>query len=522
MRRFCLDETQSVDPIAVLQRRSCAMATPVEDPSDKAGLESRIGELEQRLEGYRSLVGALSEASADGIAILDASGVFLEVNAAFESLTGLPRQAWVGRSVDEMQKLPTVPRTSATREALRTGREASTLIRGAGDSLVLITATPHRGPGGEIRNVILNMRNLTRLNAIKEELERERGMRVVGRLTAASRERLRAHLDDAGMPDLICASPAMEELLATATEIAGVDATVLLEGETGTGKGMLARFLHACSPRRAGPLVEVNCGALPADLVEAELFGYAPGAFTGSLRQGKKGQFELAHRGTIFLDEIGELPLPSQTKLLKVLDDKEIRPIGAEASRAVDVRVVCATNRDLHERVAAGEFREDLLYRIEVIPIRLPPLRERPEDKKALLYAALEQTNRALRRDKVLSLEALAVLTAYDFPGNVRELRNLVERLVTTTRGSEIHVEDLPAPIREVAGGAASQAIQEAIVEESVAEAVDYRARVERLELQMLRHFARTCSSTYEIARRTGLTQSAVVRKLKKFDITIG
>src|SRR5439155_729033 len=232
----------------------------------------------------------------------------------------------------------------------------------------------------------------------------------------ARRAWLRSRLATADLEDVVFASPAMDDLLSTAAEIADFDSTVLLHGETGTGKGMLARFLHRLSRRAGKPFVEVNCGALPESLVESELFGHEAGAFTGSLRTGKKGQFG---------------------------------------------------------------------------------------------------------RDKVISLEAVAALSSYEFPGNVRELRNLVERLVVTTRAEEIGVEHLPASIQALASGPVAAAARDALVEESLAEVVDYRARVEKLERQMLHHFARACRSTYEIARRTGLTQSAVVRKLKKYGISL-
>jgi transcriptional regulator with PAS, ATPase and Fis domain len=438
-------------------------------------------------------------------------------------MTGIPRDRWLGKRIEEMQQLPDVPKHSATLQALAGKGPATTLVNVRGGELVMITASPHFGPEGEVRNVILNMRNITQLNALKYQLERERGSAKLANLEKARRDWLKSRLVEAEMDEFfLVASPAMEDLLSTAAEIADFDSTVLLDGETGTGKGMIARFLHRLSRRASKPFVEVNCGALPESLVESELFGHEAGAFTGSLRTGKKGQFELANGGTIFLDEIGELPLPSQAKLLKVLDDKEIRPLGGTTSKRLDLRVICATNRNLHEFVAQGRFREDLLYRIEVIPLHIPPLRERPEDRKALLYAFLDLFNKKLGRDKVLSLEAVAVLSSYDFPGNVRELRNLVERLVMTTRGEEIGVEALPAPIQALATGPAAIAAREAIVEESLAEAIDYRARVEKLERQMLHHFARSCRSTYEVARRTGLTQSAVVRKLKKYGLSVG
>jgi PAS domain S-box-containing protein len=483
--------------------------------------DERVAALLRELEERKALTDAVFASSYDGIAILDRDGVFLDVNAAFERLTGISRDKWIGRPVEEMQRLPDVPKHSATIQALRGNRPATTLVNVRGGELVMITASPHHGPGGEVRNVILNMRNITQLNSLKYQLERERGSAKLADLQTARRSALRSRLAAADLDELVFASPIMDDLLATAAEIADFDSTVLLDGETGTGKGMLARFLHRLSRRAAKPFVEVNCGALPESLVESELFGHEAGAFTGSLRTGKKGQFELANGGTIFLDEIGELPLASQSKLLKVLDDKEVRPLGGSSPRRLDVRVICASNRNLHDLVAAGRFREDLLYRIEVIPLHLPALRERPEDKKALLYAFLDHYNRKCGRDKVLSLEAIAALSSHDFPGNVRELRNLVERLVTTTRGEEIGVEDLPSPIQSLASGPGAAAARDALVEESLAEVVDYRARVERLESQMLRHFARTCRSTYEIARSTGLTQSAVVRKLKKYDITV-
>jgi PAS domain S-box-containing protein len=485
-----------------------------------SGSESTAALLRE-LEERKALTDAVFAASYDGIAILDRHGVFLEVNAAYERLTGIPRDRWIGQPVEEMQKLPGVPRQSATLQALRGNRPASTLVNVRGGELVLITASPHYGADGAVANVILNMRNITQLNLLKYQLERERGSAKLADLAKARRAWLRSRLATADLEDVVFASPAMDDLLSTAAEIADFDSTVLLHGETGTGKGMLARFLHRLSRRAGKPFVDVNCGALPESLVESELFGHEAGAFTGSLRTGKKGQFELANGGTIFLDEIGELPLASQAKLLKVLDDKEIRPLGGSSPRRLDVRVICATNRDLHDLVAAGRFREDLLYRIEVIPLRLPALRERPEDKKALLYAFLDHYNRKSGRDKVISLEAVAALSSYEFPGNVRELRNLVERLVVTTRAEEIGVEHLPASIQALASGPVAAAARDALVEESLAEVVDYRARVEKLERQMLHHFARACRSTYEIARRTGLTQSAVVRKLKKYGISL-
>jgi PAS domain S-box-containing protein len=473
----------------------------VDDPRVVGQVDgARIAELERSLAAIRALNDAVFVSSYDGIAVLDGEGVYLEVNTAYERMTGISRERWIGRRVEEMQRLPDVPKQSATLQVLSTKRPATTLVNTRGGELVMITASPHFGSDGEMRNVIQNMRNITQLNILKSQLEKARGSATLLDLRKARRHWLESQLTAAAIDELVVASPVMENLLSTAAEIADFDSTVLIDGETGTGKGMIARFLHRLSRRAGKPFVEVNCGALPENLVESELFGHEAGAFTGSLRTGKKGQFELANGGTIFLDEIGEL----------------------SAARQLDVRVICATNRNLRELVAKREFREDLLYRIEVILLHVPPLRERPEEKKALLYAMLEHFNKKFARDKVLALEAVAALSSYEFPGNVRELKNLVERLVTTTRGEEIRVEDLPPQIQTLASGPAAVAVRDAIVEESLAEVVDYRERLEKLERQMLHHFARSCRSTYEIARRTKLTQSAVVRKLRKYGLSAG
>ena len=500
------------------------MAEPnVDDPRVVGQVDgARIAELERSLAAIRALNDAVFVSSYDGIAVLDSEGVYLEVNTAYERMTGIPRERWIGRRVEEMQRLPDVPKQSATLQVLSTKRPATTLVNTRGGELVMITASPHFGSDGEMRNVIQNMRNITQLNILKSQLEKARGSATLLYLRKARRHWLESQLAAAAIDELVVASPVMENLLSTAAEIADFDSTVLIDGETGTGKGMIARFLHRLSRRAGKPFVEVNCGALPENLVESELFGHEAGAFTGSLRTGKKGQFELANGGTIFLDEIGELSVASQAKLLKVLDGKEIRPLGGTSARQLDIRVICATNRNLRELVAKREFREDLLYRIEVILLHVPPLRERPEEKKALLYAMLEHFNKKFGRDKVLALEAVAAFSSYEFPGNVRELKNLVERLVTTTRGEEIRVEDLPPQIQTLASGPAAVAVRDAIVEESLAEVVDYRERLEKLERQMLHHFARSCRSTYEIARRTKLTQSAVVRKLRKYGLSAG
>jgi PAS domain S-box-containing protein len=494
---------------------------PPETAGVPVALEERVQALETELRQREVLLEAAFASSYDGLAILSAEGVFLEINEAFARLTGTERGDWIGRHLDEMQRKPGIPRRSASRQVMAGSWPATTLVNARDGESVLITASPHLGANGEVQHIVLNLRNITRLNHLKYQLERDRGESKVASIAQRRAEYLGSRLRAAGLSDVVCASALFSDVLLTAAEIAEFDSTVLLYGETGTGKGVVARLLHQLSLRADKPFIELNCGALPESLVESELFGYEPGAFTGALRGGKKGQFEVANGGTIFLDEIGELPLASQSKLLAVLEDKVVRRVGGTSSRRVDVRIICATNRDLRELVAAGRFREDLHYRLEVIPLVIPPLRERPEDVKALAYAFLERMNRQFSRSHALSLEAVSALMRHDFPGNVRELRNLLERLVMITRNQEIGLDDLPEHLRRLAP---RSSLAEENVAELAAESADrvaYRARVEALERKLLSHYASLSRSTYELAERTGLHQSSVVRKLKKYGIRV-
>ena len=246
------------------------------------------------------------------------------------------------------------------------------------------------------------------------------------------------------LDNIIGASPAMEKLKQTIRTVASTQSTVLVYGESGTGKELVARAVHTCSPRVAEPFVSINCGAFPETLLESELFGYVKGAFTGA-NQNKRGLFEVADGGTIFLDEIGEMTLTMQVKLLRVLQERTVRPVGGTDEIAIDVRVIAATNRDLEKQVAENTFREDLYYRLSVIPVTVPPLRDRREDVALLVNHFLHKYAPAAGKTITrISAPSLASLAAYEWPGNVRQLENTIERAVALGTGDELHV-DLPA-----------------------------------------------------------------------------
>src|SRR5205823_3848712 len=276
----------------------------------------------------------------------------------------------------------------------------------------------------------------------KRELARQ------GRILAQDNELLREQLSARGrFESMVARSAAMHEVFEVVEKVAVARTTVLITGESGVGKELVARAVHAKSPRASAPFLPVNCGAIPEGLIESELFGHVKGAFTGA-QGAKEGLFQAAHGGTLFLDEIGELGLPLQVKLLRAIQDRRIRAVGATEDAEVDVRLVAATNRDLPGEVRAGRFREDLYYRLNVVQIRVPPLRDRREDVLALADHFLKRFGAEHGRSSLrLSPEATRRLDDYPFPGNVRELENLIERAVALSSGTEVTVDALPAPL---------------------------------------------------------------------------
>ncbi|HEY5627613.1 MAG TPA: sigma 54-interacting transcriptional regulator, partial [Nitrospira sp.] len=276
------------------------------------------------------------------------------------------------------------------------------------------------------------------LRNIHDRVEAEEKIQTLTTEAELLREELQAvHHDGA----LIGDSPALKQVLHDIAQVAGTDSTVLIFGETGTGKELVARAIHASSQRRVRPLVTVNCAAIPASLIESEFFGHEPGAFTGATKK-REGRFALADKGTIFLDEIGELPLDLQSKLLRVLQEGEFDPVGSSATRKVNVRVLAATNRDLARAVQEGKFREDLFYRLNVFPIQLPPLRERGDDVVRLASAFAQRFAAKLgRKIRPLTAESASRLKAYHWPGNVRELQNVIERAVITATNGTLNLD---------------------------------------------------------------------------------
>lgn len=312
-----------------------------------------------------------------------------------------------------------------------------------------------------------------------------------------------------GPPAVVAYSIEMGRMLQLASRVAPVNTTVLILGESGVGKEVVARFIHRTSPRREGPFVNINCGAIPANLLESELFGYEAGAFTGARREGKPGMIEVASGGTLFLDEISELPGDLQVKLLQVIQERRLTRVGGVKAVAVDIRIIAATNRDLAGMVGRGEFRADLFYRLNVVPITIPPLREREDDIIPLIYHFLEKFNRAHGFRKTMTEEAREALTRYSWPGNVRELENLIERLVVTVEGDQISAGDLPRHVRDDGGRGRGKVVVGGIM--------PLRQAIEEVERQIIERALAEKRSTYSMAKILGVNQSTVVRKIRKY-----
>ncbi len=357
--------------------------------------------------------------------------------------------------------------------------------------------------GEQLEKIIIISRDITEINELKAELE------TMKKKTDRYKQELDEILNKTQHEKkLIYRSKVMETLVNHIRQIAMVDSTVLLYGQSGAGKEVFAQTIHKYSPRSEQPLIRVNCGAIPESLMESEFFGYEKGAFTGADRNGKPGLFELANKGSIFLDEITELPLNLQVKLLRVLQEREITRIGGVKSIKIDVRVIAATNRDIKQMVVENKFREDLYYRLNVIPITIPALRERVEDIISLSIYFLQQCNTAYGREKTLTREAVDVLESYHWPGNVRELQNVIERLVVTTQENAITCED----VMEILYGEN----KENRVKPIISAIVPLKEAVDEVEGQLIRFALQKYGTAARAAEILGISQATMSRKIKQ------
>jgi PAS domain S-box-containing protein len=487
--------------------------TPIKKRAKISGSVSNFQKMQQfeqsaqQLESYKELnkqLETIIKSSSDGIFVYNSEGNVIRVNKASEKLNGFTNRDVIGLHYTELQKNGIID-TSIMPEVLETRRRVSILSTAKRtDKILLITGTPVFGDSGEISMIVVNERDMTQLNAITEELEDTR--MITERYKEALSE---IKLLELRNQEIIAESHGMQQVMRVGLKYAKLaDSNILILGESGTGKGLLAKFIHQNSPRNKKPMIEINCAALPESLLEAELFGYEKGAFTGAREEGKAGLFELAHEGMLFLDEIGDLPLSTQAKLLKFLDNHTITRLGSTKPRRVDCIIIAATNRDLVALVKDKKFRQDLFFRLNTFTIQIPPLRKRPDDIFELVHFLLDKFNKKYGFKRKISPTALKKIKSYSFPGNVRELENILKMALVSSETNTIDDSILMT-------FADSKDLHPEINKEKTA-GIMFHDKALGYEKDILKRAMKQCKNTREMAKLLSLSQSTVCRKMKK------
>lgn len=451
------------------------------------------------------------DAITDGILISDGKGEVLWLNKACQNLANISDADAVGKNIRDLEKqgffFPSV-----TKLVLEKGTNVS-IVQASNttqNQRFIVSGYPIMDELGEIDLIVAHARDITEIARTSAQLEETQAL-----LKRYSEEIMKIKFEkqeEMTNEYFVGRSQVYLSLLRTVDRVATVESTVLVTGETGTGKNVIAQRIHNLSERSSMPFIEINCGAIPESLIESELFGYAKGAFTGANREGKAGLIKMADGGTLFLDEIGELPIHLQAKLLQFLQQKRFLPVGSTDYQTANVRVIAATNLDLMDEVEKGNFRSDLFYRLNVLPISVPSLREREEDILGLVKFKLEKYNRKHNRHCHLSSDSLDCLQNYEWPGNIRELENLIERLVIIAHEDEIQVKDLPPNMRNH--------------KDTVLDIADFddgdslTEILESVEKNIISKAYARNKTTRKTAEELGITQSSLMRRLKKYNLT--
>ncbi|MBT6338985.1 MAG: sigma 54-interacting transcriptional regulator [Desulfobacula sp.] len=449
------------------------------------------------------------EASFDGIWLADGEGRIIKINKTSEKIMGMNRSKVIGKKVQEIveqgvydnymtdEVIRTKKRVSQLQTALLTGKQ------------ILCTGIPVLDKNGEVSMVVINERDISQLMATQKELEDIR----------QEKDRYKEELDTMVMKELrenniVAENEKMRHTMQMAVRFGRMNVSdILVQGESGTGKGLIAKFIHKSGQRSSKPFIQINCAALPDTILEAELFGYEKGAFTGANESGKPGLIELANEGTLFLDEIGDLSPAGQAKLLKYLDDHEVMRIGGTQSKFIDCVVIAASNQNLQKLVKNKKFRPDLLFRLNSISISLPPLRERPEDIFELTYQFLKTNNAKFNSNKKINPLTIAMMQTYSFPGNIRELKNIIKKGVIMSES-----EYIDSIVIDCIG-------KEVIDEVTRAENADKKIRslediTNAFEKEIIKNAIKKFHSTRELARHLNISQPTIVRKLKKHGLS--
>lgn len=438
--------------------------------------------------------------SYDEIYVTDADGKVLYVNAACERNYGAKPEDVIGHTQAEISdKGYWTPRISSIALDKKTSitLEQKTCL----GKTLLTTATPVYDEEGKIKMIIENSRDITESKGIRHELDLS--LKKLDQYKTQVEELRKQDLES----DIIYKSKSMTNLMALAKRVSEINSTVLIQGESGTGKGVIAKYIHNSGAQKDGPFVSINCAAIPAELMESELFGYSAGSFTGASGKGRIGLFELADGGTLFLDEIAEIPLHLQAKLLHALQEKVYFPVGGRKEKKVNCRILAATNKDLQSMVMKQAFRDDLYYRLNVFEITIPPLRDRPEDISPLVNYLIKRYNERYDLHRQISHRALDVLIKYPWPGNVREMENTLERLVVMSPEELIDLDHLPDSLRYESASEMFPFLNKGSLDEAL----------EEVEKKIILQSYEKYGSSYEVARKLKISQSKASRLIRRY-----
>lgn len=473
--------------------------TPFYQDTQLIGVVCEIQDITQT-EHYQSLFREMEkiiEFSTDGIYVVDKDGKTLFVNSAYEEITGFHRKELIGNHMADLIHKGYFDQ-SVSLLVLKEKKQISILQKINKEKEVIVTGSPVLDDSNEIQMVVTSVRDITYLNEITDELKKAKTF------SEMSQNRYTFSPDDSD-EELVFQSNQMKNIIHKIRQIAPFPSSILLSGPSGAGKEVIANLIHYESNRKDMPFIKVNCGAIPEQLLESELFGYEKGAFTGAKQEGKIGLLELANKGTVLFDEVGELPLALQVKLLRAIQEKQIQRLGSSEVKQLDIRIISATNKNLKDLVDQGKFREDLYYRLQVVELYIPPLSERQEDIGVLIDHFFSHFCKLYNIKKHLSPETKNILQNYNWPGNVRELKNLVESMIVSVPSLTIESIDLPPHIG---------------VDHDKTLPLTLKQRVEQFEKKIVRDALQSRTSIRKTAQSLGIDHSTLVKKIKKWNLT--
>ena len=443
----------------------------------------------------------------DGIFITDGNANVLVLNRTSELLSQYSRENLLDKNVEDLIQAGYFKKSEVVSlKCIASKREESLIQKGVDENHeILVTGVPLIR-NGQVEKVVVTERDISQLNHLENALRENK------RLAEKYKKELEyfRSLETEIAQHIVCESRQMQQAVRLASKVAKQDTTVLIQGESGTGKEVIAKFIYKSSLRKDKPFIKINCGAIPENLLESELFGYEKGAFTGASEKGKIGLFELANEGTLFLDEVGTLAPHLQVKLLRVLQEKEIMRVGGNACIPIDVRILAATNSNLKEAMEKGEFRSDLYYRLNVVPIFIEPLRNRKADIRPLAEKFLAAFNQKYNAAKELSESAWKQLLSYSWPGNVRELENFIERLVVISECDLVDARQLSEQFSFPSSGPTFIPIGSTL-----------KQKVEEYEKRLILSQLPYYSRTQDLANSLGIDKSTLTRKMKRYQINL-